>query len=115
MQFLVIWAGDLPDEIAWYLERTAGGWSLVALALIMLNVVVPFILLLSRGLKSRVLPLALIALLILIAQFVYAYWLILPAFNGAPVDWLALVLPVGMSGLWIAAFAYRVRRTIDGG
>ncbi len=109
MQFLVIWAGDLPDEISWYLERTAGGWSLVALVLIMLNIVVPFVLLLSRQIKSRIRSLALVALLILITQFVYVYWLILPAFNGGAVDLLALILPIGMCGLWIAAFAYRLR------
>ncbi|HVU12339.1 MAG TPA: hypothetical protein VHD90_13735 [Phototrophicaceae bacterium] len=108
MQFLVIWAGDLPDEITWYVERTADGWSLVALALIVLNIAVPFVLLLSRGIKSRVRSLALVALLILIAQFVYVYWLIVPAF-GAAVDGLTLILPIGMCGLWIAAFAYRLR------
>ena len=43
MQFFVIWAGDLPEEISWYLARTAGGWLWVALILIALNIVVPFV------------------------------------------------------------------------
>ena len=100
MQFLVIWAGDLPEEISWYLARTAGGWSWVALILIVFSIVVPFVLLLSRGVKSRIRSLGLVALLMLVAQFVYAYWLILPAFDpsGATVDWLALILPAGMAG-----------------
>jgi hypothetical protein len=110
MQFLVIWSGDLPDEITWYLARTAGGWSLIALALIVFDIVVPFVLLLSRTIKRQIRSLALVALLILMGQFAYTYWLILPAFNGAAIDGLALVLPIGMSGLWIAAFVIRLRR-----
>ncbi len=116
MQFLVIWAGDLPEEISWYRARVAGGWSWVALILIILNIVVPFVLLLSRGIKSHILSLAPVAFLILTAQFVYAYWLILPAFNpsGATVDLLSLILPVGIGGIWMAAFIYRLQSMLEG-
>ncbi len=115
MQFLVIWAGDLPDETSWYLARTAGGWSWVALLLIGLNIVVPFLLLLSRRIKSRIRSLALVALLMLIAQYIYVYWLILPAFNanGATVDWLAIILPLGIIAIWIAAFTSRSRALME--
>lgn len=108
MQFLVIWAGDLPQEISWYLARTAGGWSLIVALLIGLNIVVPFVLLLSFRVKNRIPRLALVALLMLITQFVYSYWLIRPAFNAA-IGWLDLVLPAGMVGAWLAAFVYRLR------
>ncbi len=26
-QFLIIWAGNLAEEIPWYLRRTRGGWQ----------------------------------------------------------------------------------------
>ena len=32
-QFLIIWAGDLSEEIPWYLRRTHGGWQWIALLL----------------------------------------------------------------------------------
>ena len=35
-QFLIIWAGNLPEEIVWYLHRIRGGWGAVALALVAL-------------------------------------------------------------------------------
>ena len=28
-QFLIIWAGNLPEEIPWYLERLHGGWQYI--------------------------------------------------------------------------------------
>ena len=52
-QFLIIWAGNLPDEIPWYLERLNGGWQFVALALVVGHFALPFALLLSRDLKRN--------------------------------------------------------------
>ena len=48
-QFLIIWAGNLPDEIPWYLRRLRGGWGWVALSLVIFHFAVPFVLLLMRG------------------------------------------------------------------
>ena len=47
-QFLIIWSGNLPEEITWYLARTRGGWQWVALALVLFHFALPFVLLLSR-------------------------------------------------------------------
>ncbi len=33
-QWLIIWAGNLPEEITWYLDRIHGGWQTVALSLV---------------------------------------------------------------------------------
>ena len=48
-QFLIIWSGNLTEEIPWYLRRTRGGWQWVALALI----VVPVLLAVLRAAVSR--------------------------------------------------------------
>ena len=40
-QFLIIWAGDLSEEIPWYLRRTHGGWQWIALFLITLPFLPP--------------------------------------------------------------------------
>ncbi len=110
IQFLVIWAGDLVEEITWYLARSAGGWKWVALVLIVFNGAVPFVLLLANGIKSHTRRLAWVALLLMVAQLVFTYWLILPSFDpsGSGVGWLDLVLPVGIVGIWLAVFFVRL-------
>jgi hypothetical protein len=35
MQWLVVWAGDLPAEIGWYLDRAAGMWLVLLWAIIL--------------------------------------------------------------------------------
>jgi hypothetical protein len=67
-QFLVIWSGNLPREISWYLHRSAGGWQWVALVLMLTQFFIPFVLLLSRAAKRQKSRLALIAVLILVAS-----------------------------------------------
>ena len=47
-QFLIIWAGNLPEEIPWYIARLNHGWQFVALALVFGHFALPFSLLLSR-------------------------------------------------------------------
>jgi len=53
-QWLIIWAGNLPEEITWYLRRLNGGWQFVGLFLVVFQFVVPFVLLLSRPFKRDV-------------------------------------------------------------
>ena len=52
-QFLIIWSGNLTEEIPWYLRRTRGGWQWVALALIVFHFFLPFFVLLFRENKRH--------------------------------------------------------------
>ncbi len=52
-QFLIVWAGNLPREISWYLHRSSPGWRAVVIALALLQFAIPFALLLSRELKRH--------------------------------------------------------------
>jgi hypothetical protein len=52
-QFMIIWSENLPEEIPWYLNRTRGGWQWIALALVLLQFTLPFLLLLSREAKMN--------------------------------------------------------------
>ncbi len=36
-QWLIIWSGNLPEEIGWYLNRIRGGWGVVALIIILFH------------------------------------------------------------------------------
>ena len=60
-QLLIIWAGNLKEEIPWYMERAFGGWAPVGVALIVLHFFVPFFLLLQRGVKRRLRMLSIVA------------------------------------------------------
>ena len=48
MQLLVIWSGNLPDRIDYYVTRRLSGWSDVETAALMIGGLVPFVLLLAR-------------------------------------------------------------------
>ena len=52
-QFLIIWSGNLAEEIPCYVERLRGGWECVGLGLVFLHFALPFALLLSRDLKRN--------------------------------------------------------------
>ena len=52
-QFLIIWSGNLPKEISWYVVRAEGGWARLAVFLIIFHFAIPFLLLLQRGLKRQ--------------------------------------------------------------
>lgn len=54
MQYIVIWAGNIPDEVTWYLDRARNGWQYVTALLAIGQFVVPFLLLLSaRARRDR--------------------------------------------------------------
>src|SRR5207237_2793840 len=78
-QLLIIWAGNIPEEIDWYLSRLRHGWEWTAAALISFQFFVPWFLLLSRKNKRDRRRLAYIALLVLGMQFLDKFLLIPPA------------------------------------
>ena len=111
-QFLIIWAGNLPDEIPWYLERLRGGWQYIGLGLVVGHFALPFALLLSRDLKRNFKLLAGIAVFILFMRLVDIYWLVAPDFlkGSFGFSWMDLTAPVGLSGVWLAYFLYHLEK-----
>jgi len=111
-QFLIIWAGNLPDEIPWYLERLRGGWQYVGLALVIGHFALPFALLLSRDLKRNFKLLAGIAVFILLMRFVDIYWLVAPDYRIAQfgLSWMDVAAPLGLCGLWLAYFLLQLEK-----
>jgi hypothetical protein len=111
-QFLIIWAGNLPEEIPWYLTRLNHGWQFVGLLLVIGHFALPFALLLSRDLKRNFKLLASIALFILSMRFVDLYWLIAPSFRTESfgLSFLDFTIPVGLVGLWLAYFLTQLEK-----
>jgi hypothetical protein len=110
-QYLIIWAGNLPEEIPWVLHRTHSGWQWIALTLIVFHFVVPFLLLLSRGTKRSVPVLSAVAVGLVGMRLVDLFWLVVPAFHhtGVAIHWMDLMAPVGIGGIWVALFVWQLQ------
>jgi hypothetical protein len=110
-QFLIIWAGNLPDEIPWYLRRLSAGWRTVGLVLIVFHFGVPFFLLLSRRSKRSLQVLASIAVGLLVMRAVDVYWIVMPGAvpSGASVNWTDLAAFLALGGLWAASFIRQIK------
>lgn len=52
MQYIVIWAGNIPDEVVWYLKRSSNGWQFVLAFVAVGQFVFPFFALLSARVRS---------------------------------------------------------------
>src|SRR5262245_23396405 len=106
-QLLIIWSGNLPEEIPWYLSRLRHGWQWLAVLLLVFHFAAPFFLLLARFVKRRAATLGAIALLVLAARVVDTFWVVTPAFSPdrLAVHWLDLFAFVGIGGIWCAAYA----------
>jgi hypothetical protein len=105
-QFLIIWSGNLPDEIPWYLRRLSEGWRTLGLILIIFHFGVPFFLLLLRRNKRALQMLALIAIGLLVMRIVDLYWVVMPGAvpSGATVNWTDLAAFLAVGGVWVAWF-----------
>jgi hypothetical protein len=108
-QLLIIWSGNLVDEIPWYLKRLQGGWGFIGILLVLFHFALPFGLLLSRDLKRSTRTLALVAGLVLVMRLFDLFWWVTPAFQHTEhvafhLHWMDFVAPVALGGLWLAAF-----------
>ncbi|HXG54623.1 MAG TPA: hypothetical protein VNJ03_04530 [Vicinamibacterales bacterium] len=110
-QFLIIWSGNLPEEIPWYLERIRGPWGYVALLLVFGHFGLPFLLLLSQDLKKNSRWLARVAIFILLMRLVDIIWLVGPTFghHTIPIHWMDIAVPAGLVGIWLFLFTRHLR------
>jgi hypothetical protein len=110
-QFLIIWSGNLPQEISWYIYRTQTSWRFVGAALIAFHFAVPFLLLLSRAVKRHGDTLMAVAAWLLLLRAVDLWWLIAPELHrdGITVSWMDVVLPLSLGALWLGGFVWQLR------
>ena len=120
-QYLIIWSGNLPEEIPWYLQRVTGSWGAVAILLVVGHFMLPFALLLSRNLKRKPATLAKLAIFILVMRLVDLIWLVAPTFRHSasadaaahapwfPIHWMDLTIPIGLTAVWIFLFTRQLR------
>lgn len=105
-QLLIIYSGDLPHELKWYLHRIATSWKVAVAALALFHFFLPFYLLLFRAVKKHFAPLTAVAATLFVVHVVSIYWMVMPAFHqsGVRLSWLDFTAPIGIGGLWLAAY-----------
>jgi len=110
-QLLIIWSGNLPEEITFYANRFRGGWQYVSTLILLGHFALPFVLLLSRDLKRRPHLLAKVAIWVLAMRVIDLIWYVEPSFPHGrfPIHWMDIALPVGLTGAWLFLFARNLR------
>ncbi len=115
-QFLIIWSGNLPEEIPWYLDRIRGHWGVIVTLDFLFHWLIPFTLLLSRDLKRNKKRLVLVCQWMVFAKAFDLFWLIEPNFKDAArnlhFSWGILeyaAVPVAMTAFWVAYFCTQLK------
>ena len=115
-QFLIIWSGNLPGEINWYLDRSRGNWGIIITLDFIFHWVIPFSMLLSRDLKRNKKRLVRICQWMVFARAFDMFWLIEPNFKDAArnlhFSWGILeyiAVPAAMFCFWLAYFCTRLK------
>ena len=115
-QFLIIWSGNLPEEIPWYLDRINGHWGIVCTLDFMFHWLVPFSLLLSKDIKKNKKRLIRVCQWMIFAKAFDLFWLIEPNFKDAArhlhfslaiLEYIAV--PVAMTALWVAYYCTQLK------
>lgn len=111
MQWIVVWAGDLPNDIGWYLRRVSGGWRLILWLVILLQFVLPFAAFLARSVKRSHRGLLWLAVVVLAGHIFETAWRIRPALSEAHLSlvWLELAAPIAAGSFWAAMFVSLLR------
>jgi hypothetical protein len=115
MQFLIIWSGNLPHEITYYLVRTAGSWFYVFLIVVALAWAVPYFSLLFRPIKMNPRRLAAVAGLLVVTRLVDTYWWIMPSVypEGVVLSWPEVLSLLAVGGLWSSIYTSRLAQTLS--
>jgi hypothetical protein len=122
-QWVIIWSGNLPDEIEFYLHRFSGSWLYVGAFIVVFQFFGPFVALLSGKTKNYPILLGGIATWLLIMRLVDIGWTIFPSFDGRDLATGILVdkpsspiyivigamLVVAFMGVWLTLLVQQLR------
>ena len=113
-QFLIIWSGNLKQEITWYKVRAYTSWGYIGAALLIFHFFIPFFILLQRRVKRRVERLAVLAVWMLLITLVDIFWIIVPGFenrkSGLHVSPSDIVAVLGLFGVWLAVYMVQLKK-----
>ena len=105
-QYLIMWNGNLAEEVPWYIKRSAGAWRLVCGGLIAFHFFVPFLYLLVRENKRTTIRLSRVATWLLAVHVINDIWLIVPAYQSSQWAKLLCLIPafLAIGGIWSYAY-----------
>lgn len=111
-QFMLIWIADLPRGNVWYLVRRQGSWKWITWLIVLFHFAIPFMLLLFRSVKQDRQRLGMIAASVCVAELVFMYFQVLPVYGIQHLSqqWMNIVLPIGLGGIWFACFLWLLER-----
>jgi len=110
-QFLIIWSGNLPEESAWYLRRSHGGWQWIAAFLTTSYFLAPFIVLLLRNVTYNASRLAGVAGLLAATHLCQCYWWVMPSIDSSALPQLSdVAAPVALGGVWLIVFIHFLKQ-----
>jgi hypothetical protein len=112
-EFLIIWSGNIPDEVTYYLKRIHGGWWTICSLDAICHWVIPFSILLSRDIKRSKSKMIWVGSFMLCARLIDMFWLIAPAFKGDAANlhisgnlgmFAYFTVPVAMVAVWMCFY-----------
>jgi len=110
-QYLLIWYGNIPEEIGHFISRTNGGWLPLFVVNVIINFVVPFLGLMSVPAKTNPRRLAIIACVILVGRWLDLYLVIMPAVWHEPqFGLMEPLIAFGFGALLVLAFRFSAAR-----
>jgi hypothetical protein len=115
-QFLILWSGNLPLEVNWYIDRIRGSWGVIITLDFIFHWVIPFSMLLSRDIKRNKKRLVRVCQWMVFARAFDIFWQIEPAFKDASrnlhFSWGILeyiAVPGAMFCFWLAYFCMQLK------
>ena len=111
-QYMLYWYGGIPEETIWFTHRLEHGWETHSAILLVAHFILPFLILLPRGIKRSLPLLGIMAVWLLVMQWFDHHWLIMPVlhYDHATIHWLDISCWLGLTALFIGAFVWRLSR-----
>lgn len=99
-QYMLIWYGNLPEEIMWFEHRLEGSWLVISALLVAGHFLVPFFSLMPRAMKRNHGVLGFFAGWLLFMHFMDLYWQVMPVFHphGFAFSWINLAALAAVGG-----------------
>lgn len=110
-QFMLIWIGNLSEEIPWYLVRMSNGWEIVGFFVIIAQFAIPFLALVLRGVRRSPVALGWVTLLLFVSRIIEDIYLVQPQFPPVALaqHWPDVALVLGLGGIWLTLFVRQLR------
>tara|TARA_X000001036_G_C20671560_1_gene802665 strand:+ start:937 stop:2073 length:1137 start_codon:yes stop_codon:yes gene_type:complete len=105
-QYYIIWYGNLPEEIEWFLARSHGTWMDLSIFLVFGHFVIPFLILIFNKSKQILTLIAILSILILFMHWVDLYWNVLPNLheNTIVFNWSDITIFFAHGGFFMSLF-----------